>query len=91
MKNFYYAFIVEFENGKYISGWDSVSSSDNLMNSFRTFEGINYDGQRGKIVAANMCETKKAARDLAEAWCNSFRDNGTHISLYAPIVARKRS
>lgn len=79
MKNFYYAYIIEFENKKHLASWDKVSSCENIVYELHKYDGINYGGSRGKIVAANMCETKKEAVTLTNDWNDAFRENGTYI------------
>lgn len=45
------------------------TSSDNLLSKLR----IRY------LIAANIMPTRKAARDIVEAWNASFKRNGTYL------------
>ena len=75
MKNFYIAFSAHLD-GKYWAGTMTVSSNDNIMNISRRIAGMQ---------AANLCATRKAAKELADCWNECFRRNGT--SIYTEGIA----
>ena len=75
MKNFYMAVSVWFEstltddpggNYAYIV---KFTSSDNLKSVFDRIGGLK---------AANMCATRKEAKELVETWNEAFKHNGTY-------------
>ena len=75
MKNFYIAFSAQLD-GKYWAGTMTVSSDDNIMNISQKIAGMQ---------AANLCATKKAAKELADNWNECFKRNGT--SIYTEGIA----
>ena len=84
MKKFYIAYIAaqdknerrftSSENPQYTPGYYadviSCSQSDNLL--FKL-------GSIGGLKTANICQTRKAARELADTWNDSFKANGTYF------------
>ena len=84
MKKFYIAYAAEQdknertftprENPEYApgrcAGVISCSESDNLLFTL---------GSIGGLKAANICQTRKAALELANDWNNSFKANGTYF------------
>jgi hypothetical protein len=68
MKNFYIAVQIQ-ENEKYYAYIVSCTDSDNLLSKLKI---------RG-IVSANICQTKKAARAIVEAWNEAFRYTGIYL------------
>lgn len=65
MKYFYIAVTVE-ENGKYYSFAVKVSESDNLPSKL-AIKGL---------LQANLCQTKKQAREVVNFWNIIHRENG---------------
>lgn len=68
MKNTYIAVSVK-ENNKNYAYIVAVSGSDNLLSKL-TIKGIEF---------ANICETKKKAREIVEFWNECYRKNETYI------------
>jgi hypothetical protein len=74
VKYFYIAVQIN-EHGKFYAYVIKVSESDNLLCKLR----INY------LVSANICKTRKAARDLVTIWNKQFKENGTYLFNDGPL------
>ena len=82
MNNYYIVFTVDgskapalFESiaegdKKYFADVMRVSELDNLT---AKLEGI------GGLMHANICSTKKRAREIADAWNEGYKKNGTYL------------
>ena len=57
------------ENGKNYAYAMKVSDQDNLIAKFK-IKGI---------TTANVCGTRKKAKELVTAWNTSYRENGTYM------------
>lgn len=81
MKNFYFVVMVDYTGMKDVFGncdpektrlgafvW-SASESDNLVSVLEHIGGLK---------TANLCPTKKRAKEIADAWNESFKRNGTY-------------
>ena len=68
MKYFYIAIQVE-ENGKYYAYAIKVSENDNLLSKLKI----------KNIVTANICSTKKRAKELVEFWNANHKSNGKYL------------
>ena len=79
MKNTYIAIEI-LEEGKYIAEVLKIRPCDNLLNK------LQIDG----LVHANICDTKKAALEVANFWNECNQKNGTYKfgneHLFTPIV-----
>lgn len=75
MKNFYMAVSVAVEStltddpGGNYAYMIKFTSSDNLKSVLDRIGGLK---------AANMCATRKEARELVEAWNEAYKQNGTY-------------
>lgn len=75
MKNFYMAVSVVVEStftdepGGNCAYMVKFTSSDNLKSVLDRIGGLR---------AANMCATKKEAKELVDVWNEAFRQNGTY-------------
>ena len=67
-KNSYIAVTVS-ENGKYYAYMIKHHNSNNLLNI------ANIKG----ILHANICDTRKEARETVEHWNKSYKQNGTYM------------
>ena len=74
---FYAAYIEEWYGEKFLAGVLRIKENENLV--AKLAEPVGYLKDQRKIVAANLCKTKKAAYELAEAWNESFDKNGTAV------------
>ncbi len=68
MKYFYIAVQIA-ENGKFYAYVIRISEHDNL------YSKLNMPG----IVAANICPTRKRAREIAQFWNDCSRRNGNYL------------
>ena len=68
MKYHYIAAQIE-ENGKFYAYVIKTSGGTNLLVT------LDVPG----IVAANICPTRKRAREIATYWNNCFKNNGTYL------------
>ena len=74
MKNFYMAVFVVVEStftddpGGNYAYMVKFTSSDNLKSVFDRIGGLR----------ANMCATKKEAKELVDVWNEAFKQNGTY-------------
>lgn len=75
MKNFYMAVSVVVEStftdvhGGNYAYMVKFTSNDNLKSVLDRIGGLK---------AANMCTTKKEAKELVETWNEAYKQNGTH-------------
>ena len=74
MKITYIAVTIK-ENGKYYPYVVEVSNEDNLISKLK-IKGI---------VSANICSSKRAAKELVSIWRDSFKENGTYMFDDAPF------
>ena len=63
-----YIVITLSKEGKYFSYADALSSSSDLLSQL----------ERRDIYGVHLCESKKAAKELAEFWNGCFKNNGTY-------------
>ena len=82
MKNFYIVFAVDGNrapalykgiagtNKKYFADVMCVSDLDNLAARLECIGGL---------LSANICSTKKQAREIADAWNEGYKKNGTYL------------
>lgn len=68
MKNFYMAVQIN-ENEKFYAYIIKANESDNLLSKLEV----------ENIMAANICDTKKRAKELVTLWNESFKNNGTYL------------
>ena len=74
MKRFYIAVTVE-ENEKYYSYVLPVNSTDNLLSKLTI----------KNIITANIFETKKRAKEIAQYWNACYKINGTYLFGDGPL------
>lgn len=68
MKHFYIAISIK-ENEKYYAYVLKVSENDNLLSKLNI----------KNIITANICSTRKQARETVEAWRAAYIANNTHM------------
>lgn len=68
MKNTYISVTIE-KSGKRCAFAIAVSPSDNLLHA------LDIAG----ISAANICQSKREAQEIAQAWNDSYRANGSYL------------
>lgn len=68
MKKHYFV-INQSEKGKNIALVIKATETENLLNTFNI----------KNIITANICETKKAAEELASFWNECYKANGTYL------------
>lgn len=68
MKNFYIAVQIK-EDDKFYAYAIKVNAIDNLLSKLE----IN------NIIAANICDTKKRAKEIVDLWNDSFINNKTYL------------
>ena len=69
MKHFYLAVQIE-ENGKWFACDQAVAENENLLSVLNRIKGVK---------AANLCQTRKQAQELAEVWNDCARKNGVYF------------
>ena len=70
MKNNYIVVNIK-ENDKLYAYALKVDISDNLISKLKI----------KNIISANICETKKEAKDIVDFWNESYKNNGTYMFL----------
>lgn len=84
MKNFYIAVTVKQDRNESIFHPDESRPCDPGYYSymFRCSECDNLKSKLdriGGLQAANICPTRKAARDMVEMWNDTYRANGSYL------------
>ena len=69
MRRFWFVLTSKTPDGKLYASASPFSTSENLSWQFDPAHGT---------VTANICETKKKAEEIARAWNESFKKNGTY-------------
>lgn len=70
MKNIYFV-VVEEENGKHFAFADAIRTNENAKHS-RYFLDPKY-------TCIEFCESRKKAEEIALAWNESYKKNGTYL------------
>lgn len=68
MKNFYLVATVE-QNGKYVALAERIANTDNIVSVLKRKHYIN----------GNICESRKAAEEIAAAWNENYKANRTYL------------
>jgi len=68
-KKSFYVFTI-CENGKFYSYADAIQNCNNLVS---IFAGIK------NLYTANACDTRRQADEIARAWNDSYKQNGTYM------------
>lgn len=69
MKNFYLAVTAQ-ENGKYYSYVIRYANCNNLLATLK---------QHPSLISVNVCDSKKQAEGMVEAWNKQYKANGTYL------------